>query len=355
MLLTIVVVPFVLCKRPMKTDRVAPPSHADPARVAVRHAVFPVAGFGASFLPATKACPKEMLPIVDRPLIQYAVEEAAAAGLTRMVLITGRGKRAIEDHFDRAYELEHELTARADDDALRELRSAVPAGVTFSYIRQREASGLLDALRRARPLLGAEPFAVVLPDQLIDAERPALAQMLDVHAEQQVSVVGAERALSNGMDSTCFIGADLRTSAIRGARALVKVPPIGAASAPIAAAGRFIFTSAIWDAIDRAAGAGAGDPSLNDAIRALMEHERVFACLIEGRRFDCGSKLGFLEAQFAFARKRHELWSGLRRSLDDLLTQPASARETPVTALATDAGGDGVRLAHDGSRAMPDM
>src|SRR6187549_3462651 len=128
------------------TDASTSPSPAN-ARHRVRHAIFPVAGFGASFLPATKACPKEMLPIVDRPMIQYAVEEAAAAGLTRMIFVTGRGKRAIEDHFDQAYELEHELVARANDDALRELRSAIPAGVTFSYVRQRDATGVLDALR----------------------------------------------------------------------------------------------------------------------------------------------------------------------------------------------------------------
>src|SRR5437867_365003 len=131
-----------------------------PTQRRITHAVFPVAGFGASFLPATKACPKELLPIVDRPLIQYAVEEAAAAGFTRMIFITGRHKRAIEDHFDRAYELEHELAARANDDALRVLRSAVPLGVTFSYVRQREPSGLADALRKSRPFVGNEPFAV---------------------------------------------------------------------------------------------------------------------------------------------------------------------------------------------------
>jgi len=179
----------------MKEQQVSPVTMTPAEASVVRHAVFPVAGLGASFLPATKACPKEMLPIVDRPMIQYAVEEAAAAGLTRMIFVTSRGKRAIEDHFDQAYELEHELAARADDDALRELRSAIPAGVTFSYVRQREATGVLDALRRARPLLGREPFAVVLPDQLIDAGRPALVQLLDVYAEQRVSVVGAQRAM----------------------------------------------------------------------------------------------------------------------------------------------------------------
>jgi UTP--glucose-1-phosphate uridylyltransferase len=319
----------------MKTD--PPPIDARPRR-RVLHAVFPVAGFGASFLPATKACPKEMLPIVDRPLIQYAVEEAAAAGLTRMILVTGRHKRAIEDHFDRAYELERELAARASDDALRELRSAVPAGVTFSYVRQREASGLPDALRSARPFVGNEPFAVVLPDQLIDAERPALAQLLEVFAEQQVSVVGAQRdahaVAANARDERegdCerLIGADLGASELRTVRALVKVPPIGAASAPVTPAGRYVFTPGIWSALG-----DAHDPALARAIRALMEHERVFACLVEGRRFDCGSKLGFLEAQFAFAQKRGELWPGLRRSLDELLATNAP-RDAVVSAALT--------------------
>src|SRR6476620_6233115 len=176
---------------PMNSQRMSTVSAR--ARVPVRHAVFPVAGFGAEFLPATKACPKEMLPIIDRPMIQCAVEEAAAAGLDRMIFVTGRGKRAIEDHFDRAYELEHELTARDDADALRDLRSAVPAGVTFSYIRQREPTGLVDALRMARPLIGNDPFAVILPDQLFDGERSALSQLLDVFDEHRLSVVGAEQ------------------------------------------------------------------------------------------------------------------------------------------------------------------
>lgn len=325
----------------MKPNRTPLSPHDDTARREVRHAVFPVAGFGASFLPATKACPKEMLPIVDRPLIQYAVEEAAAAGLTRMIFVTGRGKRAIEDHFDRAYELEHELAACANDDALRELRSAVPAGVTFSYVRQREASGLLDALRKARPLLGDEPFAVMLPDQLIDAERPALAQLLDVFAEQRVSVVGTEHVSPAARQAASFIGADLGTSAIRPARTLVKVPPIGAASAPLAAAGRFVFTSAVWDALEQVGDAGAGDRSLVHAIRALMERERVFACMIDGRRFDCGSKLGFLEAQFAFAQKRADLWNALRESLDELLTHTPEQRHRTIAALTSDSTGAG--------------
>jgi UTP--glucose-1-phosphate uridylyltransferase len=298
------------------------PPLADAARRRVTHAVFPVAGFGASFLPATKACPKEMLPIVDRPLIQYAVEEAAAAGLTRIIFITGRHKRAIEDHFDRAYELEHELAARESEEALRDLRSAVPGGVTFSYVRQRDTSGLPDALRKARPFVGDEPFAVILCDDLFDADRPAIGQLLDVFDEQQVSVIGAQSPLPQAGEAGCFITADLGTSALRSARAFVKVPPIGAASRPVALCGRYVFTAAIWRALD-----DAHDPLLARSVHALMEGERVFACLVEGRHFDCGSKLGFLEAQFAFAQKRRELWPGLRRSLGDLLAEKPPLRD----------------------------
>ena len=304
----------------------------------VRHAVFPVAGFGASFLPATKACPKEMLPIVDKPLVQYAVEEAAAAGLTHMIFVTGRSKRAIEDHFDHAYELERELAARDNADALSALRSAIPPGVTFSYVRQPDAAGLPDALRRARSLVADEPFAVVLQDQLIDAPRPALAQLLDVFTEQQVSVVGAERATTAASDAaadaSCLIGADLHTSALRTARALVKVPPIGAASIPVTAAGRFIFTPAIWDALAEGKPA-AHAPSMVAAIRALMERERVFACLIDGHRFDCGSKLGYLEAQFAYAQKRGDLWQGLQPRLSDLFERGKREHDPRVGAALT--------------------
>jgi UTP--glucose-1-phosphate uridylyltransferase len=300
----------------------------------VRHAVFPVAGFGASFLPATKACPKEMLPVVDKPLIQYAVEEAAAAGLTHMIFVTGRSKRAIEDHFDHAYELERELAARDDADALSALRSAIPPGVTFSYVRQPDAAGVTDALRRVRSLVGDEPFAVVLQDQLIDAPRPALAQLLDVFDEQRVSIVGAERADLAEADATCLIGADLRTSALRAARALVKVPPIGAVSAPLTAAGRFVFTAAVWNVL-AAPKPPSQAPSLVAVTRALMERERVFACLIDGRRFDCGSKLGYLEAQFAFAQKRSDLWNGLQQRLADLLVHEGGSPDRATTAALT--------------------
>ena len=316
----------------MKNETNRSSALAPASRKRVMHVVFPVAGFGTAFLPATKACPKEMLPIVDRPLIQYAVEEAAAAGLTRFILVTGRNKRAIEDHFDRAYELEHELAARESDAALRELRSTVPHGVTFSYVRQREASGLPDALRSARSLIGQAPFAVILPDDLIDAPRPALAQLLDVYDEQQVSVAGVQRSAREAGDDGRLIAADLNTSTLRAARELVKVPPIGAASGPVSLCGRYVFTSAVWDAMK-----DERDPMLTATVRALMERERVFACLVEGKRFDCGTKLGFLEAQFAFAQKHHELWPGLRRSLGHLLADKPAPVEAPTVASSASA------------------
>jgi UTP--glucose-1-phosphate uridylyltransferase len=296
-----------------------PPTRAAHARVT--HAVFPVAGFGTTFLPATKACPKELLPIVDRPLIQYAVEEAAAAGLTHLILVTGRHKRAIEDHFDRAYELEHELAARASEESLRDLRSAIPPGVTFSFVRQRDVSGLTDALRRARPFVRDQPFAVILPDELIDAKRPAIAQLLDVFDEQGTSVVGAQRVHDGGGDAP-FMAADLAPSALRAARTLVKVPPIGAASVAVGSCGRYVFTPAVWRELAR-----GDDPFLARTVRALMDRERVFACLVEGARYDCGSKLGFLEAQFAFARKRNELWSSLSMRIGHLLDEDAEVSE----------------------------
>ncbi len=194
----------------------------------------------------------------------------------------------------------------------------------FSYIRQREPTGLVDALRMARPLIGNDPFAVILPDQLFDGERSALSQLLDVFNEQRLSVVGAERVRPDVRDGSHVIGADLHTSAIKAARALVRVPPIDAAFDSFAIAGRFVFTPAAWSAFEYVANARSGDSSLVNAIRNLMERERVFACLFDGRRFDCGTKLGYLEAQVAFARKRPDLWDELRRSFDDFITTIAA-------------------------------
>jgi UTP--glucose-1-phosphate uridylyltransferase len=335
LLLTVVVIDAWSSEGERMEDRAM---SADAPRAHVTHAVFPVAGLGASFLPATKACPLELLPIVDRPLIQYAVDEAAAAGITNLILVTARTKRAIEDHFDRAYELEHELVAHECHDALRALHATIPRGVSFTYVRQREATGVAGALARARPLLRESPFAVIVPDQLIDASRPAIAQVLDVFDEHREraglpqgrtgsearsangrpsSVVGVERGTYDANAERTMIAADLEASAIDAARTLVKVPPIGAASMAVSPCGRAVFTPAIFDALDARG-------SLAAAIRRLMDRERVLACVIDGERFDCATKLGFLEAQFAFAAKRQELWRPLRERLTARLGNPVS-------------------------------
>jgi UTP--glucose-1-phosphate uridylyltransferase len=277
-----------------------------------RKAVFPVAGLGAGFLPATKACPKEMLPIVDRPLIQYAVEEAAAAGIRDMIFVTGRNKRAIEDHFDKAYELEHELAARDNAEALHVLQSVVPAGVTFSYVRQPIVAGLADALQRARSLTGEEPFAVLLPDDLIDSERPAIAELIDVYEDTGASVVAIESVVDDVPRDGTVVVDEIDGSVRRVATAA----SLGASNlAPI---GRCVFTPAIWPAIATLHG-DAALATMATLLAALLQRERVHACELSGRRFDCGTKLGYLEAQLAYARKRPELWPYLRESLEAMI------------------------------------
>jgi UTP--glucose-1-phosphate uridylyltransferase len=278
-----------------------------------RKAIFPVAGFGARFLPATKACPKELLPVVDRPLIEYAVAEAAAAGIRDMIFVTGRNKRAIEDHFDKAYELEHELTARANAEALRVLGTIVPEGVRFSYVRQPVTAGIGDALLRARPLAVDQPFAVLLPDDLIDGDRPALSELLDVFDQEGGSVVGVEATVKPQARHAGAVMIDEVDGSIR--RVL---PPGTAQGGGLALVGRFVFTPAMWDALASATVDGR-DTSIADGIAALLHHETVYTSELTGRRYDCGTKVGFLEAQIAYARKRPELWGELQGSVQALV------------------------------------
>jgi len=316
--------------------------HGGPARV--RKCVFPVAGFGTRFLPATKACPKEMLPIVDRPLIQYAVDEAAAAGVTDMIFITGRNKRAIEDHFDHAYELEHELAARDNADALAQVRSVIPRGVAFSYIRQTQMRGLGDAILRARPALGEEPFAVILPDDLIDADPPALAQLLEVFARERASVVAVERVPRT--ETHRYGVVDLQGAFARGSARLhgiVEKPRAGTAPSNLAVVGRYVLTPAIWAKLERAAPSAGGEVQLTDAIAQLMLDEPVFAASFKGRRYDCGNKLGYLEAQFGYARKQPELWRELLARIDSVTVDSEVADELPIAPVAPTTAG--VRIA----------
>jgi len=302
------------------------------AWVRPRKAIFPVAGFGARFLPATKACPKELLPVVDRPLIEYAVEEAAAAGIRDMIFVTGRNKRAIEDHFDKAYELERELTARANAEALRVLGTIVPEGVRFSYVRQPVAAGVGDALSRARSLAAGEPFAVLLPDDLIDGERPALSEVLDVFEREGASVVAVEASRDAPARQQGAVVVDELDGSIR------RVLPYGSGAGALALVGRCVFTPAMWDALALAQAKGT-ETSLVDGIAALVEREPVYTCELHGRRYDCATKVGYLEAQIAYARKRPELWRELQGSVQALVDPDVAvvspARDARASSLAT--------------------
>lgn len=263
----------------------------------VTKAVFPVAGLGTRFLPATKASPKEMLPIVDKPLIQYAVEEAVAAGIDTMVFITGRSKNAIIEHFDKAYELETELEAKGKTELLTLLRSVVPPNISFVFIRQPEALGLGHAVLCASSVIGDEPFAVILADDLIEDEgRGCIAQMVKLYEEKHTSILGVERVDPSETGSYGIV----RTTESSGTSApielIVEKPKPENAPSNLAVVGRYILTPAIFDKL-KATGRGAGgEIQLTDAIADLLKDEQVLAFEFEGKRYDCGSKLGFLIA-----------------------------------------------------------
>jgi UTP--glucose-1-phosphate uridylyltransferase len=270
----------------------------------IRKAVFPVAGMGTRFLPATKASPKEMLPVVDKPLIQYAVEEAAAAGITEMIFITGRGKRSIEDHFDKAYELEAELAAHGKDGLLEQVRNLLPPGIHYTYVRQVDALGLGHAVLCALPLVNDEPFAVVLADDLIDAQVPALKQMVDLfngHSILGLQNVAREETSQYGIVKTDPpIG---RQSRITG---IVEKPMPSAAPSTLGVVGRYVLTPRIFHHLMSIAPGTGGEIQLTDGIASLLKEEDVVGYEFEGRRYDCGSKLGYLKATVAYGLKHSE-------------------------------------------------
>jgi UTP--glucose-1-phosphate uridylyltransferase len=273
----------------------------------VTKAVFPVAGMGSRFLPATKASPKEMMPIVDKPLIQYAVEEAVAAGITDMVFITGRNKRAIEDHFDKAYEIETELAARGKHDLLRSIQEIIPKNINCIYIRQSEPLGLGHAVLCARPAVGNEPFAVILADDLIDAEVPVMQQMAEVFDYQQASILGVQEV---PREQTRLYGIvkskPTSQPGTEEVEAFVEKPKPEVAPSNLAVMGRYILTPAIFDHIANLTPGAGGEIQLTDGIASLMQKERVLAYRFAGTRYDCGNKLGYLQATIAFGRKHPE-------------------------------------------------
>lgn len=269
----------------------------------IRKAVFPVAGLGTRFLPVTKASPKEMLPIVDKPLIQYAVEEAAAAGITEMIFITGRGKRSIEDHFDKAYELESELASHGKIKLLKDMQSLLPDNLHYSYVRQSEALGLGHAVLCARPLVGNEPFAVVLADDLIDAEVPVLRQMIDLYDQHAFSVVGVQNVPLEHTDQYGIVRPQSMGVRIHRIGDIVEKPAPENAPSTLGVVGRYIFTPEIFAHLETIAPGAGGEIQLTDAIAAMLASQTVLAYEFRGKRFDCGSKLGYLQASVSYGLK----------------------------------------------------
>ena len=272
----------------------------------IKKAVFPVAGMGTRFLPATKASPKEMLPIVDKPLIQYAVEEAVEAGCTDIVFITGRNKRSIEDHFDKAYELETELERKNKNALLEIAQNILPDGVNLMYIRQTEALGLGHAVLCAAPAVGNEPFAVILADDLIDAPKGALAQMMDVYNATGSSVLGVETVDPSQTGSYGIVEIEPK-DAYRRVTSIVEKPKPADAPSNLAVVGRYILTPAIFDLLRHTQAGAGGEIQLTDAIATLLQQETVLAHAFSGQRYDCGSKLGYLQATLAYGCKHPEV------------------------------------------------
>ena len=273
----------------------------------VKKAVFPVAGLGTRFLPATKASPKEMLPIVDKPLIQYAVEEAMDAGITDIIFISSRTKRTVEDHFDKAYELETELAARGKNGVLDLVQSIRPSGVNFIYIRQAEALGLGHAVLCARPVVGDEPFAVILADDLIDGGTPVMKQMVDQYDYYQCSVLGVQQVEPAETASYGIVDASPLADRVSRVNAIVEKPKPADAPSTLGVVGRYILTPRIFHYIEHLKPGAGGELQLTDAIAALLKEQQVLAYAFDGTRYDCGSKLGYLQATVEYALKHSEV------------------------------------------------
>jgi UTP--glucose-1-phosphate uridylyltransferase len=287
----------------------------------IRTAVFPVAGRGTRFLPATKASPKEMLPIVDKPLIQYAAEEALAAGAEKLVFITGYSKRAIEDHFDPDPELEHELAAKGRNDTLATLRNIVPSYASCIFIRQPAPLGLGHAVLCARPALGDEPFFLHLADDLIDAEVPCMNQMARVFDERQASVIGVETIEPDQTDKYGIVAVEAIDERLSRVKRIVEKPKPKDAPSNLAVVGRYILTPAIFRKLETIGRGAGGEIQLTDGIAALLADEAVYAYAFEGKRYDCGSKLGYLEATVEFGLKHRRLGPQFAQYLSKLVAE----------------------------------
>ncbi len=284
---------------------------------AIRKAVFPAAGLGTRFLPVTKAQPKEMLPLVDKPIIQYGVEEAVASGVDNIILVTGRGKNAIEDHFDVSVELETFLEARGKTELLAEIRQ-ISNLINFSYVRQGEPLGLGHAVLVTRNMVGDEPFAVILGDDVIDANPPALRQMIDVFEQVKGPVLAIERVPREDVSAYGIIDAEEIRPGVYRIRDLVEKPPREEAPSDLAIIGRYILTPDIFPALEATVSDRTGEIQLTNGLRQLLKTRPIYGCVIDGVRHDTGNKLGFLKAVVYFALRRPDLARQFRKYLREI-------------------------------------
>jgi len=285
----------------------------------VTKAVFPVAGMGTRFLPATKANPKEMLPIVDKPLIQYAVEEAVAAGITDLIFITGRNKRSISDHFDMAYELENELERNGKKELLKIVQNIVPKNVNCIYIRQTQALGLGHAVRLAKPVVNDDAFAILLADDLLDGKVPVMKQMVDAYDYYRCSLLGVEDVPPDQTKSYGIVATTPVSKNIEQVSAIVEKPEPKDAPSTLGVVGRYILTPRIFHHLDNVKPGAGGEIQLTDGISALLSEEQVLAFRFDGVRYDCGSKFGYLEATIRLGLKHPEVSKDLKELMESIV------------------------------------
>ena len=286
----------------------------------VKKAVFPVAGLGTRFLPATKSSPKEMLPLIDKPLVHYVVEEAVASGIEDILFVTGRGKRALEDYFDISFELEALLQEKGKDKTLREVREIADM-VKIFYVRQKQAMGLGHAILCAKEFVGNEPFAVLLGDDIIDGDKPCLAQLLEVYRKYRGTVLALEQVPMENISSYGCVMANQLSEQVFEVLDMVEKPKQEDAPSNLAIIGRYILTPDIFPILEKQKPGKGGEIQLTDAIRQLLHEEAVYGCRFDGVRHDCGDKLGFLKATVDMALKRKEFNSEFRAYLKERLAQ----------------------------------
>lgn len=284
----------------------------------VHKAIIPAAGLGTRFLPATKAQPKEMLPIVDKPTIQFIVEEAVASGIKDIIIVTGRGKRAIEDHFDKSYELEEELKKKNKEELLALVRD-ISNMVNIHYIRQKEPKGLGHAIYCARAFIGNEPFAVLLGDDIVRSEVPCLKQLLNVYNEYKTTILGVQRVPENEVSKYGIISGKQVDDRVIKVNNMIEKPEPSEAPSNVAILGRYIISPSIFQYLEKTSPGKGGEIQLTDALKEMMHHEAVYAYEFEGRRYDVGNKMGFLEATVEYALSRDDLKDEFRSYLEKIL------------------------------------